>query len=441
MNEPPHHEPHHLDEVALFEELAEMRARDLDEARKQVSDIAGSVSYRVGSILTGLVSQPLAFGEHVHRVRGLVRYAKQRRHHIIARQRELEGDPARRHTNRFPSRDLRDGRGQTVWPRKPTLRVAAILDEFTESCLKYEFDIEQLSFDDWRSQLEARRPELLFVESAWRGLEGKWRFNIQGLPTAPDPRLKHVVRWCRDRDIPTVFWNKEDPFGFFHFLDAASLFDWVFTTDASRIPYYRRILDHDRVRALPFAAQPALHFPEEEARTREVAFAGTWSTQYPDRNRDLEVLLRAAVDYDLDIYDRHHGTGRSAQFSFPEAYQPFVRGRLPYDEMVNAYRRYKVFLNVNTITASPTMCARRVFELLACGSAVLSNPAEAMATLLGDDVVFEAADVDTARGHLSRLLTDEKFLAATRERGIEAVKRGNEYRHRVDTVLETVGLT
>ena len=43
--------------------------------------------------------------------------------------------------------------------------------------------------------------------------------------------------------------------------------------------------------------------------------------------------------------------------------------------MLAAYTSYKVFLNVNSVTHSPTMCARRLFELSAAQTAVVTAPA------------------------------------------------------------------
>ena len=43
--------------------------------------------------------------------------------------------------------------------------------------------------------------------------------------------------------------------------------------------------------------------------------------------------------------------------------------------MLTAYREYKVFLNVNSVVGSPTMCARRIFEITASGTPVVSHAA------------------------------------------------------------------
>lgn len=62
----------------------------------------------------------------------------------------------------------------TEWPqqwRRPfaDVTVATILDDFSSRAFGYEWDQVELTRHGWREQLEQRRPQLLFVESAWHG--------------------------------------------------------------------------------------------------------------------------------------------------------------------------------------------------------------------------------------------------------------------------------
>jgi spore maturation protein CgeB len=269
----------------------------------------------------------------------------------------------------------------------PDTKIACVLDDFSYSCFEPECQLTQLDVESWRGQLEASPPDLLLVESAWRGLNGGWRWEIQSVDRAPRGALSEVVDWCRERGIPTVFWNKEDPPNFQHFVEATRKFDVVFTTDAHCIPAYRRVLGHENIWALPFAAQPVIHFPpaDDTQRIEDVAFAGSWTSKYPQRMDQLEILLRPALKHGLHIYDRNYGTEIASDYQFPDAYQHAIKGRLSYPEMIEAYRRYRVFLNVNSVTKSPTMFSRRVFELLACGTAVISTPSVGVSQLLDGD--------------------------------------------------------
>ena len=194
------------------------------------------------------------------------------------------------------------------------LRVAGILDPFTEASFGPECHLEQLRPADVVSQLAAFRPHVCLVESAWKGVEGLWQRKVSYC----EPELVEVVRWCRDNEVPTVFWNKEDPLHFDSFIGTARLFDLVFTTDVDSIPRYREVLGHDGVYVLPFACQPRLHNPlEVYERQRRFCFAGSYYRTFPERERDLAVFARTLDELaGFDIYDRNHGQA-DPNYEFP----------------------------------------------------------------------------------------------------------------------------
>ena len=61
----------------------------------------------------------------------------------------------------------------SLWMKN--IRIAAILDEFTWQSYSPEANILQLTPDRWHDELELFNPELLFVESAWRGKDKLWK--------------------------------------------------------------------------------------------------------------------------------------------------------------------------------------------------------------------------------------------------------------------------
>ena len=329
--------------------------------------------------------------------------------------------------------------------RRRDLRIAAVTDEFSWWAWQFEADVYAFTPRSWREVLEERPPHLLLVESAWAGFGDTWRFQVQNLGRRPEivPRyaLPEVVAWCCARGIPTAFYNKEDPPNFAHFVDAARLFDVVLTSDADCIPAYRRHLGHQRVFALPFAAQPRLHNPVWAGpRDGAVAFAGTWYRERHTRRQDAAAaILRPALEFGLHIYDRMAASD-DPQYEWPAAYRAALRGRLPYARMLTAYKRYKAFLNINSVADSPTMFARRVFELLACGTPVISSPSRGIVALLGDDVVLLSEDEATTRRHLERLLGDDEYRERLAWRGQRRVFAEHTYAHRLAAVLDAVGL-
>jgi hypothetical protein len=307
------------------------------------------------------------------------------------------------------------------------MHVAAILDEFSEAAFKYEFTLSNATVDGWRSALEDDPPDLLLVESAYRGSNGSWAGRIARFGR-PDEELANLVEWCRGRGIPTVFWSKEDPINHDWFIASASLFDLILTVDSDLIETYRRRLPESRVEVMQFGAQPVIHHPGAEGqRAHRVAFAGSYyAAKHPERREQMEWLLRPAIAHGLDIFDRMDRPD-DPRFSWPDKYERNIVGSLTYPQTLEAYRRYAVFLNVNTVTRSPTMCARRIYELLASGSQVVSGPSSAL----------EGVPVRIARSQAEAEAAIAQALEAGRnDAGIAWVAAGNTMSDRVDRLLE-----
>jgi len=320
------------------------------------------------------------------------------------------------------------------------LRVATILDEISDACWSPEFTNTRLLRQSWQEQIESAPPDLLFVESAFNGFDGSWARRVAHFG-GPHDDLAKVVSFCRDLGIPTVFWNKEDPVNYAWFIGAASLFDHVFTVDADQIPRYCQQLGHERVHVLPFAAQPKLHFPPQSdtARTNSVGFAGSYyARKHAQRRAQMDMLLTPALEFDLDIYDRMDRPA-DPRFAWPDLFRSRIVGSVPYTEMGDVYRRYKVFLNVNTVTDSPTMCARRIYELAATGTPIVSGPSEAVAALVPPGVVAIASSAGEARDALRSILNDPLSRTTKWGTGPEWIASGNTYSDRMHRILGGVG--
>ena len=321
--------------------------------------------------------------------------------------------------------------------------VAAILDTFSDYCLRYELDLVRLTPEHWRREIETTAPAFLLVESAWTGNDGRWRGLIVHNQSLDRNPLGDLVSYCRQRGITTVFWNKEDPPNFDFFIAAARHFDVIFTSDANCVPQYREICGHDRVHVMPFAAQPKIHNPcRDKAWPRyPVCFAGGWKgVAYEGRTESLPILLDPALVFGLHILDRNLGRAKTRpDFRFPDRYQESIKGSLAYREMLTAYRCYDVMLNANSVTESPTMFSRRVFEALACATPVVSLESVAMQAMLGEHVRVSKTRDETA-AHLEALLGDDERRAREGHLAYRHVHRHHTYRHRVERIMREVGV-
>ena len=268
-------------------------------------------------------------------------------------------------------------------------KVAFLCDEMTwqdfQGCCEGIFLHPRL----WREQLELFAPDLIFCEAAWTGIrrfEGVWRgrvyrdrrllFDNRGI-------LLDILSYCRGRGIPTVFWGKEDPAFFYHpvydFTDTALSFDFIFTTAQECVERYRA-LGHPRVGLLPFGVDTERFHPVDYPPEPGTAvFAGSWFSDQPARCEALERLLDFSLSRGLrlDIYDRKSGAGQK-RFRFPDKYQAYLHPAVPYEETAALFHRYEYAININSVTDSATMCSRRLLQLAANGSTILTNDTPAL---------------------------------------------------------------
>lgn len=320
--------------------------------------------------------------------------------------------------------------------RAGRLTVACILDEFSYNSFSPEADFMPLTMRDWRAEITATQPDLLLVESAWRGHRDSWWNTVSQC----GPEIRSLLQWCSERGIPTAFWNKEDPVHFGTFLSLSSLFDVVFTTDLDCVPRYKAKLAHDRVFFLPFAAQPTVHNPVEVfERVAGCAFAGAYYAKYPQRNEALDDLSDIlASEGCFDIYDRNFSNPHP-DHTFPERFRDRIVGGLNPDEIDVAYKGYTTNLNLNSVQESQSMFARRVFELLASNTSVVSNFARGLRLMFGD-LVLTVSGAD----ELARRKRELDFIPNGTERlrhqGLRKVMSEHTYSERLAYIAEKCGL-
>ncbi|WP_344365493.1 CgeB family protein [Arthrobacter humicola] len=331
-------------------------------------------------------------------------------------------------------------------PGRRRARVGVILDDFSSTAFGVEWECVPLTPKTWQDQLTEEPVDFLFVESAWKGNGGLWTGKVTGPDHTGPSLLRELTTWCNEHNIPTVFWNKEDPPHYDDFLAAAKLFDHVFTSDANKLDSYREDLGHDRVAVLPFAAQPALHNPVRPKfgwHERDVAFGGMYFTEkYPERREQLDLLLTAAVsasstmDTGLEIFSRQ--IGGDAKYQFPEPFAGRVVGGLEYAEMLTAYKAYKTFLNVNSVVDSPTMCSRRVFEIVASGSNLVTTPSPAIDSYFASDEIFSVHTQAEAENLLRALHRNPELGDRQLHRGQRRIWRDHTYGARAAQVMAAV---
>ncbi|ECQ5431624.1 glycosyltransferase, partial [Campylobacter coli] len=314
------------------------------------------------------------------------------------------------------------------------MKIACIMDEFTYTSFKYECDLLQLSPENWRSEIIAFKPDLLFIESAWQGKDSLWKLKISGFSI----ELQELIKYCKENSIATVFWSKEDPVHFGTFLPIACSVDFVFTTDIDCIPKYKFHVGHENVYCLPFAAQTKIHNPIEEFdRKDEFNFAGSYYLRYPQRQLDFESLINAIKPYkNITIYDRNFNNPHP-HYTFPNCYKDMIIGNLPFDEIIKAYKGYRFGITMNTVKQSQTMFARRAFELIACNTFVVSNFSRALRNFFGD-LVISSDNIQELKHRLSLVCNDEFYCKKIKLGSLRKVMKEHTYADRLKFIASVV---
>ena len=331
-------------------------------------------------------------------------------------------------------------------PEMKNLKVACIFDEFSMASFKDIVQLITFTPTNWQTVFKKNKPDLLMIESAWKGNNGSWQFEVGNYSNNnQNEKLKQLIDWCRRNRVPTVFWNKEDPVHFEKFKNVASLVDYVFTTDADSIPNYRKLLNHNRVDYLQFAANPTIHHPIkiDKNKKSKISFAGSYyANRHPDRRKDMDDLLNISSEFGLDIFDRNYEVNKNnenSHFRFPKHLQSNVVGTLKYHEIDKAYKDYKISMNVNSVKNSTTMFSRRVYESLASGTPVISSYATGIKKPFGDIVLLLEAE-ELFKSEIQNLLTDNLYYRKKSMEGMREVFTNHTYEVRMEKVLNRVNI-
>ncbi|WP_311950731.1 glycosyltransferase [Halomonas piscis] len=336
-------------------------------------------------------------------------------------------------------------KSQKVAPTKGTLgrrlKAISIMDEISEECWRHEMTVFPINRNNYKEQVAGSLADFCFLESCWKGNRGSWEyaFTSPGLKHANAQALLDLIPRVKKK-MPLVFWNKEDPMHYDRYLPIAKSADIIFTTDETKVVDYQRDVPKADVYAVPFAAQQKICNPSDRFRTKaeSVCFAGSYyGVGHDERKRQMDALLPSIIEFKGAIYDRMSKID-SDRYKFPPQYEPFIRDAVPFTEVVKLYKRFKVFLNVNTIVESPTMMSRRVYELLACGTPVVSTPSKAIEEQF-PGIVHVANDAQEANVIIEKLLTDDHFWEKTSHIGYREVMKKHTYTHRLRDIETSLG--
>lgn len=314
------------------------------------------------------------------------------------------------------------------------LRVACIMDRFSLDSYLPECNLFELTPDGWKEEIDNFKPHMLLVESAWKGKDGLWYRKIAN----GSKEYFEMASYCQDKNIPIVFWNKEDPIYTDIFMIAARMADFVFTTDIDCIKKYKSSLKHDNVYHLHFAAQPKIHNPiEKYNRKDKYCFAGAYYHKYIKRCEIFDEFSKFFIETKgFDIYDRNYKNARP-EHEFPKMYDKYILGSLDPSEIDVAYKGYNFGINMNSVHQSQTMFARRAFEMMASNTVTVGNYSRGMKNYFGDLTIC-TNDAETLKQNISKWCKDIADFRKYRLLGLRKVLNEHLYEDRLSYVVQKV---
>lgn len=319
------------------------------------------------------------------------------------------------------------------------IKVAFIADEFTYNSFKYEFKAVYITPKNWKSKFEKENIDIFFCESAWRGLKNSWRGKIyKKMKKNKENRtiLFEIIEYCKQNNIPTIFWNKEDPPHYknekFSFADTARHFDYIFTSSDKCLEHYKKDFNHPNVNTLMFAGQPKLFNPLNltDEKIDKIIFAGSYYPEFPERCELMDFIFDELIEdgQDMMIYDRSYY--RAKHRNYPEKYIKYTVPTISHEETAEVYKKMQWGLNINTITDSSTMFARRIFELALTYNNIITNYSLGVDEIFGDNVFVFDRDESLPNFNNSY---DEKKL-----NNLYNVLENHTYKKRWQQILDTI---
>ena len=319
-------------------------------------------------------------------------------------------------------------------------RVAIICDQFYWDSVKAAADFVYIDPAKWQDCI--KDVDCLLIVSAWHGLGNGT--DWQGLAYEGTNRRTlayEIIDTCKGRNVPTIFYSKEDPPSYAEYLGLAKRCDYVFTSDDGCVQRYKDDCGHDRVFPMRFCINPTYHNPVGSrhcAKERNVLFAGSWMKKFPERCQDMERMLDGVLDAGrgLNIIDRCYALRGDERYCYPAKYMKYQAPAVDHDSLQKIHKLYDWCININTVKDSATMFANRVYELQANGNLLISNYSLGVSNTFPN--VFLVHDQKEVGLILNGFTADEIYERQTA--GVRRVMTGETCYDRVAEMLHVAGL-
>lgn len=337
------------------------------------------------------------------------------------------------------STHVKESNGSRIF-KKIDLDVGIVCDEFLYEAYKDSVNLHYINYNKDNIDLNF---DFVIIATTWKGIDGSWQ-NVAKDKSEERHHLYDMIAELQDREIPVLFYSKEDPVNYDQFVEIAKKCDYVFTSAEEIIPRYIEAVGHERVYKLEFGINPHKHnpiginLPEFKDYKDEVIFAGSWMVKYPIRNQESAMAFDGVIKSDkkLTIIDRNLKL-ENKRYHFPPKYIQYLSYPLPHDLLMKTHKIYRNAINVNSVKYSNTMFANRVYELQAFGNILLSNFSVGVNSKFPHVFIYNyKTDVPQFLTH-----TSDRAIREISHAGIRQTMNYETTYHRIKYIYEILGNT
>ncbi|MBI95546.1 hypothetical protein CL656_00120 [bacterium] len=271
------------------------------------------------------------------------------------------------------------------------INVVGIFDEMFYNSIKHLFNITLCSNNP--NYVIPKNTDLFIVESCWNGNNGMFKTIIFWNKTI----LINLLNKCKNRNIPTIFINKEDYINYKRFINTAKLFDYIFTTDINCIDKYKKdcpnakgIYNTNFFINIMDITQNCINKKYDN----NILFAGSYTfCNHGTRNEDMCELFDICINNNLKLNIIDRNSKNNTINIYPNKYAKYLYDSVSYKDLINdVYNNYEYILNLNSVSNSETMFARRIIESLAQRKIVISNYSPAIEKYF-KNIIFYKEDI------------------------------------------------